>query len=547
MDNDTQHIVGSETPQDDGDFRSQSFEAAKAIGELLRATYGPLGRDKLIMDHIGSGYVSNQGTDILDRIEVTDPIGKLVIDGCEFSERYADGSTFAVLLARELLEEAESLLEMGVSPPDVVRGYERGNRIAESALEDVAVPLNLDERERYALVSTATGGQLTHDQIEHLRRVALDAADVLAPEVSLDRIHFEESIRLSLDSSRVVAGAILRGDVPHRKMPRDVADADVLLLSDPVRRPDTEELLGEEDVTLDSVEAVDGVIESTDRVFQERIDAILETGADVVVCRGNLHTEVITALADAGVLTLHEQAVSQEDFEMIQQAVGGTSVMPENVEDATLGHAGRVIVNDVGSGTKKGIIFADCPDTEVATIVVHAGTASGSGQAKRILKQAIGSIAAAYDDPRAVPGGGAAELEAAHAIRSEPAEPGPDALATEAYADALEATVAELIRNAGSDALDVLPELKAEHANGHEDASFDADSGGIASAYERGVIDPHETKRLAMGSGTEIATSLLRIDGMLPRVDSGGPDIESDGNPMAPPDAGWGSGNADWT
>lgn len=541
MSDETMGILASGERLAGDEFRDKSFRAAQAVGQLLRETYGPYGRDKLLVDHLGTGYVSNQGSDILDRLHIDNPVAQLLVDTCEASERYADGSTFAVLLACELLEEADALLEQGLPPAEIVRGFDHARAAAERALADVAVPLELDDRERYALVSTATAGRFTEANVEHLRRVVLDAADVLGSDVSLDRVHFEESIRLSLDSSRVVAGAVLRADPPHDDMPTDVVDARVLLLSDPVTRQKPSEMVGHENVTIHGEETVEGAVASTRRTFDERVQAITDTGADVVVCRGNLDDRVVTELASAGMLVFHENDVPQEDFERVHRAVGGSTAPPEDVESATLGYSGRVTVTNVGSGTKSGVLFADCDDSDTVSIVVHAGTASGSDQAKRVLKQGLGALAAAHEEPRAVPGGGAAEMEAARAVRDAASEVrSRGAVAVDAYADALESTVAQLVSNCGHSPLDGLPRLRSAHADGEVDAAVDVETGGLTSAYEQGIIEPYESKRLALGAGTDSAVSLLRVDAILPRVDdesSPGPDQATQDRISGP---GWG-------
>jgi len=499
------------------DFQQTAFEAIRALGDIVRATYGPHGRDKLMIDPYGDGFVSNQGSDILDRLDVRDPVGGMLVDACGDADRLPDGSTFAVLLATALIDEAESLVEDGVSPVTIARGYERAVGAAVEALEDVAIPLELTDRERYALVTTAINGRFVDSQIDHLRRVSLDAASVLAPDVSLDKVHFEQDIRLGIDQSRVVQGAILRSNVPHDGMPRDIFDADVLLLSEPVARPDTDELLSVDGIDVSSPEAVDAVRESRDGYYEGALQAVCDSGADVVVCSGHLDGGPLATFADAGILALHE--VKDEKFDRVQAAIGGDVVMPDGVADATLGHSGRVTVTDLGSGSIKGVLFADCPDTDLASVLVNAGTATGGDLTKRILKQGIGTLESAYTDPRVIPGGGAAELVGARGVGELATETsGKERLAVDAFADALEVPVAQLIRNSGYDPLDVLPRLRSEHGAGDRDAALDVDTGGLTSAYETGIIEPIGIKRLALDIATEFTMSVLRTDAILPRT-----------------------------
>lgn len=533
--------IGGDDRLSDDDFRRRAFQAAQSIGSILQATYGPYGMDKLVVDHVGTGYVTNQGSKILEELDVENPVAGMLVDACNFSDRYADGSTFATLFACELLDEAGDLIEEGLSPVDVVRGFDEATGTAVAAMDDVAVPLELTERELYALAAsaTATSGSFSDDQIEHLRRVVLDTAGVLAPEVTLDDVHFEEAIRLDVESSRVIQGTILRSDPPRAAMPDDVVDADVLLLSEGVTTPDVDALGDDTEVSLSGVDAVSGAVDSTHRRLRERVQAIKDSGADVVIVEGRLDNAVVSELTSAGILAVHQ--LEAEKFERAHQAVGGTAVLPEQIEAAELGYSGRVTVTDLGSGTIKGIVVADCPDTTTTSIVLNAGTASGAGLAKRTITQGIGALAAAYEDPRAVPGGGATEVTAARAVRAAVADvQGPGQLAAEAYADALETTVAHLVRNAGQNPLDALPKVKTAHADGADDAAVDLATGDVVSTYETGVIDPIAVKRNALTTAADYAASLVRIDGLLHATDGESSEIE-DLDQMSPTPSGtWG-------
>lgn len=521
------------------EFQQGAFEAVRSLGTIVSATYGPHGRDKLMIDPKGTPFVSNQGADVLDRLDVRDPVGQMLVDACGDDERLPDGSTFAVLLASALVDEAESLVDEGVPAVSIASGYRRAVDAAVDGLDDVAMPLDLTRRERYALVNTATDGRFVDSQVDHLQQVALDTGEVLAPDVSLDAVHFEHSIRLGIDSSRVVDGAILRSDPARETMPHDFEDADVLLLSDPVSTSDPTELSGIDGFDVSDSDAVEAMVESREGRFGDTLDALLDSGADVVVCEGHLDGRTVRALADEGILAFHE--VKDEDFERVQAAVGGSRTPPDGIESATLGHAGRVTVTDVGSGSIKGTLFAQCPDTDIASIVVYAGTPTGGHLTEGILRQGIGALEAAYADPRAVPGGGAAELASARAVADAATETeGKERLAVEGFVDALEGPVAQLIQNSGYDSLDLLPRLKEAHASGDDDAAVDVDSGGITSGYETGIIEPIGIKRCALHTATDFVTSMLRTDAILPRTGGEGPDIES---PVPSSEGRWGALN----
>jgi len=523
------------------EFRRRAVGSVQRVGDILRGTYGPYGREKLLVDHVGTGYVTNQGSKILEELHVDDPVAQMLVDAFDFSGTYADGATFGVLLAAELLGKGEELIEEGVSPVDVARGFDAVTGNAADGMADVAVPLELTEREQTALVATATAarGGFDEAQIEHLRRVVLDTVSVLEPSVSLDDVHVEEEIRLNVERSGVVQGTVLKADPPREDMPRDIVDADVLVLSEAVTEPEPDDLLEETGVAFSGADAVSGAVDWSEQWLEGRVQAILDGGADVVVCEGHLDNAVVSALSNAGVLAFHE--LTEEKFDRVHRAVGGTAVPAGGIEDATLGYSGRVTVTDIGAGKIKGVVIADCPETTTATVVLNAGTSSGAGLAKRIITQGIGTLVAAHEDPRAVPGGGAAEIEAARAVRSvAPGIEGPAQLAAEAYADALEATVSQLVRNAGRDPLDAVPALKRTHSDGTADAAVDLDTGGLASAYETGIIEPFAAKRHALTTASQFATSLLGIDGLLHTGEGDSPGIADLDRASPTPSGTWG-------
>ena len=84
----------------------------------------------------------------------------------------------------------------------------------------------------------------------------------------------------------------------------------------------------------------------------------------------------------------------------------------------------------------------------------------------------------------------------------------PDASILEAFARALEAIPSTLAKNAGTDVLDRILELRAAHRNGIGDAGITVD----------GEVGPTEAKEAAgslesaLSAATETCTSMLRID-----------------------------------
>ena len=97
--------------------------AAKMVAETVRTTLGPKGMDKMIVDSLGDITVTNDGVTILEEIQIEHPSAKMIVEVAKTQENeVGDGTTTAVVLAGELLKNAEELLDKDVHPTVIARG-----------------------------------------------------------------------------------------------------------------------------------------------------------------------------------------------------------------------------------------------------------------------------------------------------------------------------------------------------------------------------------------------------------------------------------------
>src|SRR5210317_895860 len=108
--------------------------AAKLVAETVRTTLGPKGMDKMLVDSMGDVVVTNDGVTILEEMRIEHPAAKMIVEVAKTQEdEVGDGTTTAVVLAGELLKQAEDLLEQEVHPTIVARGY----RLAETKAQEI--------------------------------------------------------------------------------------------------------------------------------------------------------------------------------------------------------------------------------------------------------------------------------------------------------------------------------------------------------------------------------------------------------------------------
>ncbi len=137
-------ILKEGTKRDSGRRATQNnIAAAKAIAETVRSTLGPKGMDKMLVDSMGDVVITNDGVTILKEVEVEHPAAKMVVEVAKTQDsECGDGTTTAVILAGELLKNAEDLLEQGVHATAISNGYRRAASEAASVLEKIAKPVS---------------------------------------------------------------------------------------------------------------------------------------------------------------------------------------------------------------------------------------------------------------------------------------------------------------------------------------------------------------------------------------------------------------------
>jgi chaperonin GroEL len=128
-------------------------------------------------------------------------------------------------------------------------------------------------------------------------------------------------------------------------------------------------------------------------------------------------------------------------------------------------------------------------------------------------ESAVATLRAALEEG-CVPGGGAAYLACAKALRSRASSA--DGVAAGVLARALEEPMRCIARNAGYDPRAVLARVQEEPSGW----GFDAVKGRIVSMAEAGIVDPAKVARIALETGISAAMTALTTDVLIHRPHS---------------------------
>ncbi|NJE09086.1 thermosome subunit, partial [Thermococcus sp. M39] len=137
-------------------------------------------------------------------------------------------------------------------------------------------------------------------------------------------------------------------------------------------------------------------------------------------------------------------------------------------------------------------------------------------EVERALEDAIKVVKDVMEDGAILPGGGATEIELSIRLDEYGKQVGgKEALAIEAFSEALKIIPKTLAENAGLDTIDVLVKVISEHKTKGKAIGIDVFAGEPADMFERGVIEPIRVKKQAIKSASEAAIMILRIDDVI--------------------------------
>ena len=493
--------------------------AAKIVAESVRSALGPKGMDKMLVDSFGDVTVTSDGRTILDEMDIQHPAAKMLVEVSKTQDNEAgDGTTSAVIIAGELLNRAEELIDKNVHPTIVIDGYRKAADKALDTLEKIAIKIDPNSLEEYLkkAAMTSMASKLIADYKEFFADLTVKAMlEVTEKEsktwrVDVDDIKVEKKTGESLGETSLINGIVLDKEVVHSGMPKRMEKAKIALLdaSLEIEKPEFDAKLNIE--TPDQIEAF---LDQEEVMLKAMAEKITKSGANVVICQKGIDDIAQHFLAKKGVLAVRR--AKKSDMEKLAKATGGKIVTKlDDITPADLGYA--ALVEERRIGDDKMTFIEGCKNPQAVTILIRGGSERFTAEAERSLHDALCVIRDIIEEPRVVAGGGAPELEMSNVIRKYAETlPGKEQLAIKIFAEALETIAATLAENAGLQPIDVISELRSRHDMGETWAGIEVREGKVQDMGKIGVFEPLTVKKQIIKSANDAASMILKIDDVI--------------------------------
>ncbi len=481
--------------------------AGKLIGETVRTTLGPQGMDKMIVTDQQQTIITNDGATILREMNIEHPTAKMIVEIAKTQEyEVGDGTTTAVVLAGELLKQAEDLLDQNIHPTTIIKGYRIAATKAQTILQNISEPVK-GKQILEKLASTAITGKVADEAKQELSKLVVAALEQVD---SLEHIKLETKTGASVAQTELIKGVVLDREKVHGNMPTTVNNAKIALLDSPLEVRNTD---ADTKISVQNPEQFQAFLSMEEQMLQELVQTIAKTGANVVFCQKGIDEVVQYLLAQRGIYACRR--VKKSDMQQLARATGGTIIT--NIQDLNKTHIGSAgSVSEQKIGEEHMTFVQECKESKAVTILVRAMTEHIGAEVKRALDDAIGNVASAKRAQAVLGGAGSSEMELARNLRLYAQEySGKEQLAITSFAKAMEIIPKTLSENAGIDPVDSITALKSEHDKGKKWAGINVYTGKTLDAFNAGIVEPLPVKTHAVKAAADVAIMILRIDDVI--------------------------------
>ncbi|HOI70303.1 MAG: thermosome subunit alpha [Methanothrix sp.] len=497
------------------DAQRSNIMAAKAVSGAVRTTLGPKGMDKMLVDTLGDVVITNDGVTILKEMDIEHPAAKMMVEIAKTQDQeVGDGTTTAVVLAGELLKQAEGLLEQEIHPTVIAAGYRAAAEKSMEILQGLAVTVSAEDEDLLRKIAvTAMTGKGSQSARDELAVMAVEAVRSVVDEdgtVDTDNITVEKKVGGSITDSVLVRGVVIDKERLQPSMPKSVTDAKIALINAAVEIEKTEI---DAKIQITSPNQLQAFLDQEETTLKGMVDKIVASGANVLFVQKGIDDLAQHFLAKAGIYTVRR--VKKSDMEKLARATGGKVITSiHDIDKDDLGKAGLVEERKVSD--EKMTFVEGCENPKSVSIILRGGTEHVVDELDRAMEDALRVVGVALEDKTLVPGGGAPEVDLALRLRAFASTVGGrEQLAIESFADAMEVIPKTLAENAGLDQIDSLMALRSAHETGMKNSGLNMETGEPVDMLKQGVLEPIRVKTQAINSATEAAVMILRIDDVI--------------------------------
>lgn len=519
----------------------RNIEAVREISSIVLTSMGPSGRNKILVNKHDRTFITNDAATILNELDIVHPAVKILIMASKQQEfEMGDNTNLVLILAGEMLNISEKLLNLGLSVPEIVQGFKMANKFLQETLEKLvvgSVENIVDSAELLKAIKPVIAAK-QYGLEDAISSLVVDAVKLIInpkrPQAfNIDNVRVVKIMGSSLSNSEVVKGMVFPRE-PEGHVKHVTEKSKVVVFTCPIDISTTET---KGTVLLHNAQEMLNFSQGEEQQLDTMCKEIADSGVRVVVAGSSIGELALHYFNKYNILIL--KVPSKFDVRRICQVCGATPLprlgapMPEE-----MGSIDLIETKEIGGDRVTVFRQSEESTSRTSTIIIRGATQNNLDDIERAIDDGVNAIKGLVKDNRLLPGAGAVEIELAKLITQHGEKtPGLMQLAIKHYAKAFEVVPRVLAETSGLDSTEVLSQLYAAHSaedNSGLAKGVDVENSsedGLVDTTEAGIFDLLSTKQSAIDFATDAATTILSIDQIIMAKRAGGPQVPQQRRP----------------
>ena len=517
------YIMQKGTEQTNGSAAQRNnIQAAKAVGAAIKTTLGPLGMDKMLIDPAGNVLITNDGVSILREIGIEHPAAKMIVEVAKTQEsRCYDGTTSAVVLSGALLEQAERLLDKGIHPTTICKGFRVAKNFCLDELDAHATFILSEVEAEHANDEIPAGflsffgaySSLTGKAAEGIQeQLATLAQSVVSKTESMDDIRFISASGTNEEDTFSAPGIVIERDLASPSMKRQFAECRLLLLDCAVEPKKTNL---DAQVQISNPAQVEEFLRQEEDAIRDMVELIQQSGANVVLTQKKIDDLALHFLKKHGITAI--SSVKKSDLDAASRISGASIVssLSNPINESDVGDCTFHVMDKFDHD----LALITSPTSPIKTVIACGATTHVAEEVERALEDAVGVAWLMKSNEGVLLGGGATQAFLHNQLKTRCRPEGRVQMAVDAFAEALLQIPSAIAENAGLDPVDELIALTKHSLEKNYNYFIDVEPHPLPNhahnALKQGILEPKALHVQAITSATEAAIMVLRIDDVI--------------------------------
>ncbi len=271
--------------------------------------------------------ISNDGATLIALLDIVHPAAKTLVDIAKSQDNeVGDGTTSVVLLAGELLKESKQYIDEGMHPQVIIKGYRKAMQLCIDRIHQISIKMKdkdlVEKRDMLKKCAmTSMNSKLINTYKDFFGEMVVEAVLKLDEDLDKSMIGVKQITGGSITDSQIIEGVAFKKTFSYagfEQQPKSFENPFICLLNLELELKSEKE---NAEIRIENVEDYQKLVDAEWTIIYNKLEAIYQSGAKVVLSKlpiGDLATQFF---ADRGVFCAGR--VPNDDLKRVEQATGG--------------------------------------------------------------------------------------------------------------------------------------------------------------------------------------------------------------------------------